>query len=332
MKGFKQRSCKFTALFMNDMLSKQRFSPAMQLAVLLILLGLGLALVSIAQTLIFKSYGIALKDAATVTNTEVLRWVQIIGSALLLGLPALLYALLVYKKPFEGLGFNSMISGKQVFYIVLLIVPAMTMSGVLAEITKMIPLPTNTETYFKQMEETYNKQVLALSNMQSASDFIVSIIILALIPAIVEEMFFRGAFQPVFKRLFNRKSTAIIATALLFSFIHFSFYGFLSRLFLGIMLGLIFEWSRNLWLNILLHFLNNAFVIAQMYAIMQAGGMPEEALNESTPWLYGLLTLPLLYMFSVIFYRASVETQAYRILDDEMKRVNREEEEEKNQN
>jgi hypothetical protein len=58
---------------------------------------------------------------------------------------------------------------------------------------------------------------------------------------------------------------AIILSAAIFSFIHFQFYGFLPRMFLGILLGYMFYITGSLWTSILMHFLNNGAAVVLYY-------------------------------------------------------------------
>lgn len=309
---------------MNDMLHKQRLTPGMHIAAFLICFGLSLVLSTGVQFLILQAFHIDPLMVGSIKNVTVLRLLQVTGSVILMALPAMAYAWLISakpRKPFSTLGFNRMASGKQVFLLVLMVIPAMLMSGSLAEITRRIPLTPELGSYFKMMEDKYSEQVMVLARMDNVLDLIVSILLLALIPAIVEEMLFRGGLQNMLKNINAKPVVAIVVTALLFSLIHFSFYGFLSRLFLGLLLGFVFEWSRNLWLCIFFHFLNNAFILIQVYVTAGPGGINEEALNTTTPVFYALLTLPLLYMFGVVFFRESRVVHSRFILDAELKRM-----------
>lgn len=89
------------------------------------------------------------------------------------------------------------------------------------------------------------------------SSYLLNIIVIGIVPAVGEEMAFRGILQPLFTRWIKRKHLAVIITAILFSAMHLQFYGFFPRLFLGIVLGYMFLWSKSLWFPILAHFVNN---------------------------------------------------------------------------
>lgn len=102
----------------------------------------------------------------------------------------------------------------------------------------------------KQMVETHSGWAL-----------IANLVVMAILPGFCEEFLFRGVIQPVFFDWFGRKHLAVWTTAFVFSFIHFQFFGFVPRLLLGVMLGYLVMYSGSLWSGVLMHTLNNAFVV-----------------------------------------------------------------------
>lgn len=105
------------------------------------------------------------------------------------------------------------------------------------------------------------------------------------------------------------KWTGIIITSILFSAIHFSYFGFLPRVVLGLVLGLIFYYSKNIWLNILLHFLNNALVVTQLYIVGKQGKSIEKAVDENVPIWWGAFALVV-----VIILLRSFKKESNRVL------------------
>ncbi|TLX73890.1 CPBP family intramembrane metalloprotease [Labilibacter sediminis] len=96
---------------------------------------------------------------------------------------------------------------------------------------------------------------------------VVNVIIIAVLPAIGEELLFRGALQRIFFNLFKNTHLAIIITAVLFSAMHIQFFGFLPRLVLGLIFGYLVVYSGNIWMGIAAHFTNNfmAYVLYQQF-------------------------------------------------------------------
>ncbi len=289
----------------------KNWSPWMQLAILLMLCGAGLIIGSLA------SAGIAIffyhipfdKLSGELLNTKnvtLLQILQTVSSFFVMALPAFVFGWIMNKKDaLSELGFNRAISGKQFFIIVLMAISGLFIGSTLAELNSMIPISKTATQFFQQMEDQYNEQVFALANMKTNTDFIMSLLVLALAPAIMEEMLFRGSLQPVFISMSRNAFIGILVTSILFSAIHFSFYGFLTRLFLGLLLGFVYYLSKNLWLNISIHFLNNAVAVAQMYALSKAGMLNNDTMNDHIPLYYGLIGAVTLAMLFFNFKRES---------------------------
>ncbi len=233
-------------------------------------------------------------------NTDVSRFLNTLASLLVFLLPALLLARLVSKQPFAYLGFNTVVSAKQVVWVLLIMFAGIMLSGALGELNEKIPLPARWYARAKALEDEYKASMMSLANMKTRADYILSLIVLAAAPAMFEEILFRGGFQQVFIGWTNNKWLGIIITSILFSAFHFSYFGFLPRFALGLILGLIFLYSKNIWLNIFLHFLNNAFVVTQLYLASRMGRSLEKTMDESVPVWWGIVALGLL----VIFFRS----------------------------
>ena len=120
------------------------------------------------------------------------------------------------------------------------------------------------EILIKNLEETAKATTEKMLNVETIGGLLLNLIIIALIPAIGEEMTFRGVLQQSLTRRMN-PHVAIILSAAIFSFFHFQFYGFLPRMFLGILLGYMFYITGSLWTSILMHFVNNGSAVALYY-------------------------------------------------------------------
>ena len=91
--------------------------------------------------------------------------------------------------------------------------------------------------------------------------------VIAFLPALFEETLFRGGMQNLFSRWFKKPLLAIVVTSIIFSAIHGSYLGFLSRFALGFLLGWIYYRTGNIWLNIIGHFFNNAFARLKLQSV-----------------------------------------------------------------
>jgi len=125
------------------------------------------------------------------------------------------------------------------------------------------PEPFHTE--LKKLEEVAEKATKFLTTFYSLPYFLGSVIVIAVIPAIGEELLFRGMVQRYGLKIFSNPHVAIWLTAFAFSAFHLQFFGFLPRMLLGAFFGYVYFYSGNLWYAIAAHFTNNAFTILMLY-------------------------------------------------------------------
>ena len=121
------------------------------------------------------------------------------------------------------------------------------------------------EAMLKQLEETAADLTEQMLQVDTFGGLLFNLLVIALIPAIGEELTFRGVLQQALVRGTKNAHVAIILSAAIFSFIHFQFYGFLPRMFLGLLLGYLFYYSGSIWTSILMHFVNNGTAVVVAY-------------------------------------------------------------------
>lgn len=221
--------------------------------------------------------------------TNPVRVSQTILSICVFFLPPIIVARLMSKQPLTYLGLRQSASLTVYLVIVVLMLLTIVIGGSMATLNELIPLTPQMELYFKSMEEDYMTQIEVMSQMSNWTDFVIALIVMAFIPAVVEEVFFRGGFQNMMYRSTGNFWVAIIVTSLLFSAIHFSFYGFLTRLTLSIVLGLFYAQTRNLWIPILAHFINNAIGVGEVFYLRSTGQSLQDGVGDKFPIWWGLL-------------------------------------------
>ncbi|MFN8242150.1 MAG: CPBP family intramembrane glutamic endopeptidase [Bacteroidales bacterium] len=91
------------------------------------------------------------------------------------------------------------------------------------------------------------------------------VFIVALLPSLSEELFFRGFLQRFLVNNVQSAHLSVWIAAFVFSFIHFQFLGFLPRMLLGLIFGYLFLWSGNIWLPVIAHFCNNLVPVVSLY-------------------------------------------------------------------
>lgn len=290
------------------MYEEERFSPLSKLAMLLGLCGAGFIISGIVSVLIVQwgmhTPATKISDALkNPQNVDYIRWLQAISTFFIMALPAYVFWLVTSSgNVLQKIGFSRCISLNQIIFITVMVVAGFVISGALSSVTELIPLNKSSETFFRKLETEYNDQVMLLASMKTSADFIISLILLALLPAVFEEMMFRGAMQQVVIGVTKNAAVGIIITSAFFSAIHLSYYGFLPRLFLGVMLGYIFYYSKNIWLSIAAHFLNNAWALFSIYVFAKRGGKPTEMPDENLPIYFGIIA-GIIIIFLFIAYR-----------------------------
>ena len=101
--------------------------------------------------------------------------------------------------------------------------------------------------------------------MNSPLDLLANLFVVALVPAVSEELFFRASLQNILERWTRSPWVAIILSSLAFAFLHLTIFKFMGILILGLALGTLFYITRNIWYNIFFHFLNNSLSLLVTY-------------------------------------------------------------------
>lgn len=218
-------------------------------------------LVGSAIVLFFSDFGLS-QDLGNQVAVNYLKFIQLFSAIGLFVAPTLLYAYLTdfdYKLLFN---FNRQ-SAFLVIVIMMLITPFI---GWLLEMNMSIPFPD----WILRLGNDSEKIVESFLKMNHLGDLLFNLLVIAIVPAIGEELLFRGYLQQSFSKWLSNPHVAIIVTAVLFSAIHLHFQGFLPRFILGVLLGYLFYWSGSLWLPILAHFANNAQAVIFSYPTFKA--------------------------------------------------------------
>lgn len=184
---------------------------------------------------------------------------------------------------------------KAVGYTVLLSIAGMIVLSAVGVWNLSLDLPDSAFEQWAQAKETELKiRIDHLINFTSFGQFLLGIVVIGIIPAIGEELLFRGLIQNLISKLSNNHHVGIWISAILFSSIHLQFYGFFPRLLLGVLFGYIYVWSGRLSVAMLAHFLNNTIALTLAY-IASSGVIEVDSaeLEQSAPWPLVLVFLAL---------------------------------------
>lgn len=296
-------------------LATKRFTYLGQLAILVSLALMGwviggfVSLVAIFDKIDPKHISASLKMVTTnlirPENAGTLRWMQFISTLFLFFLPPVLYAWICHKKPFVHLGFKPVLNLRSASVVLLIMLAALPMVSFLQDLTEKLPWSKETLLTFKAAEAEYNKTVSVIAKMDNFTDYLISLLVIALLPAVFEETLFRGGIQNLLSRWTRAPVLGIVLTSVLFSAVHLSYLGFLSRFALGFVLGWMYYRTGNIWLNILGHFFNNAFAVTALYITSHGGKVDASKLDERFPLWLGLGSIAIVYGLFKLFEKMS---------------------------
>lgn len=183
--------------------------------------------------------------------------------------------------------------------------------AIVAEWNMQMTLPdllSRLEEWMRHQEDEMAALTKGLVMTDSISILLLNILVIAVLPAIGEELFFRGALQGIVQRWFGNLHVAVWLTAIIFSAIHVQFFGFFPRLLLGAFFGYMIIWSRNIWIPIFAHFVNNAMV-AIIAFIYTRQGKTYEQLMADTSYHFSLYFIGLVASVVVGWYFYSLSLQ-----------------------
>ncbi len=175
--------------------------------------------------------------------------------------PGLLFAYLTHPEPATYLGIRQKPRFVQLLLALLIIFCSLPLVGALSEWNTSWPIPQS----LRDLEESLAEQTKRLLDMPDIGAMFLNLFMLALLPAIAEEVLFRGVVQRILTQMVKNGWVAAIITGIIFSVIHFQFLGFMPRFLLGFLMGAIYFVSGNLWLPIAGHFLNNGLQVVLVY-------------------------------------------------------------------
>ncbi|MCF8461939.1 MAG: CPBP family intramembrane metalloprotease [Flavobacteriales bacterium] len=161
-------------------------------------------------------------------------------------------------------------------------------------------LPTFLGDWLEGKESQAGEMTKLFLDMPNVGLLILNLIMVGLLPAIGEELIFRGIMQRGLQKVVNPHA-AIWLAAILFSAIHMQFLGFVPRMLMGVAMGYLFYWSGNLWYPIIAHFANNALAVGMAYGIQHnyiESALESAGTGNPTIAAFSLMfCLMLLYLF-----------------------------------
>jgi membrane protease YdiL (CAAX protease family) len=231
-------------------------------------------------------------------NLNFLKYFQVLQSIGLFVVPPFILGMLYHENLGDFLQINR--STRYQSYILaavslLIVIPFVNFLG---DINGQMKLPesfSGLENWMKSMEDSAEIMVEKFMKVESISGLMFNIFMIAILPALGEELLFRGVIQRIFTGWTKNYHGGIWIAAFLFSAMHMQFYGFLPRMVLGAMFGYLLVWTGTMWVPILAHFVNNTIGVLSYYLIDK--GVVSKEIEE---WGTGSEQFPLALLSFVV--------------------------------
>lgn len=257
----------------------------------------------IISQLFFSEVGAILvseKAEISVATLQKYKMAQFAACVISFIIPALLFGYFSSPRALPYVGLKNNLSGVVTGACLLLLFAITPFISWLGELNSKMNFGGMQEELLK-LEELYNRALQTFLRMDNIGDMFINLFIMALLPAIGEELFFRGALQKSLLRVSEKPWLAILVSSLVFALLHGTFFKILPIFTLGLLLGTVYYYSNNLWYNIIIHFFNNAFAVISVYYADKSQWLRKLATDDLSVPVY-LAVISLIIAFCVIYF------------------------------
>ena len=239
--------------------------------------------------------------------------IQIFQSIGLFVIPPIVIAFLARKNVFTALSLDIKPNILILILAGIAIIVAMPLIDIMAEFNSHLSLPTSLswiEEWMRESEIKIEKITKIFLETSTVSGLFLNLFMIALIPAIGEELMFRGFIQNFIAKRLNIH-ISIFISAFIFSAIHLQFFGFLPRLAMGMFFGYLLYWSGSLWLPMFAHFVNNAAAVIITYKMGVEQMSSESLVDDKMNYTY--IVIASLFITTSIIYAIYKFSKFYSI-------------------
>jgi len=255
-----------------------------------------------------------INDLNNPESIHVMKYLQVVQSIGLFIVPPFILGWLFHGNTSDYLHLNKKITVSSFFLILFLTFAAAPFINFIGEMNMRMILPhwlSGVEQWMKETEEKAAELTDAFLKVKGIGGLSFNLFMIALLPAIGEELLFRGVIQRIFTRMTRSHHGGIWIAAIMFSALHMQFYGFVPRMLLGVLFGYMLVWSGSMWLPIVGHFLNNAFAVIILFLIDKNMANPklEEIGAGSDSYYLAAISLVLILVFMFIIKKENSGNQ-----------------------
>lgn len=209
-------------------------------------------------------------DLGNPESVVILKYFQTVQAIGLFILPPLILGYLFQGSTSQYLYLNKTFNSTTFLLLLVLMFAMSPFINFLGEMNSKMSLPdwmSGVEQWMRSKENDAARITDAFLKVETVGGLAFNLFMVALLPAIGEELLFRGVIQKIFTRMTKNAHWGIWISAIWFSAMHVQFFGFVPRLLLGALFGYLLVWSGSIWLPILGHFINNGLAVLALYFV-----------------------------------------------------------------
>jgi len=230
-----------------------------------LLLGMVFALPFVDKSLFQLMEGLDMSDPS---NLGFMKYLQIVSHLGMFIIPSFIIAWFLGRDVFAYLFLDRLVTLRLLLYSALLVFFAVPFINYILELNMQMHFPeslSGMEEWMRRSEENAERMTKAFLTVETPRGLLFNLLMIAVIPAIGEELMFRGILMRIFIKWTRSKHLAVWITAIIFSAIHIQFFGFFPRMILGVLFGYLVVFTGSMWPAIIAHFVNNAAAVIFFY-------------------------------------------------------------------
>ena len=213
------------------------------------------------------------------------------------------YLRMKYGVHFSAMSFRKQVSPRAYLYVAGIMLAGMVVNSLFIEWNAGLDFSgTEMGDWMRAAEDRAADMTKYMTTFESTGSFLLGLLVIAVIPAIGEEIVFRGFIQRQLAAGLGQPHLAIWISAILFSAIHLQFFGFVPRMLLGALFGYLYYWSGNITIPITAHFVNNASQVVVLY-LVQRGVLDMDVESTEAYPVWQVLTFAGILVILLIIFR-----------------------------
>ena len=242
----------------------------------------------------------------TPQNVTAVRFLTLLGQILFILLPTLVFARMMDARPSAVFRWRWP-RPLETFFAALSVAFLQQVLQIYLFFQEKVPMPDSIREILEPLRHSLDEMFRSIVSAQTVPELLVVMVVVAVAPSIIEELFFRGVVQHAFDRVAPGMRSAVIV-GVIFALYHFNPFALVPLVVLGSYFGFLRYRSQSIIVAMMAHFLNNGLAVLTVYLGMEhdalLGPSPEQE-APLAPVLSLFLLLVALFAASVVAYLRS---------------------------